>query len=106
MRRDLHTASASGAAEGEVVSHHCHATNCKAAVPPEMFMCKRHWFALPKKMRDAIWREYRVGQCDDMNPSDDYCRTAKECVVFLAQKEGRVPDTALYDLFLGAADEN
>lgn len=82
------------------MAHHCHATACRVSVPPEMFMCKRHWFALSKKMRDEIWRTYRVGQCDDMNPSEPYALAAKACVVFLAGKEGREPDTALYDLFI------
>jgi hypothetical protein len=27
-----------------------------------MFACKPHWFALPQKIRDAIWREYQSGQ--------------------------------------------
>ena len=82
------------------MSHHCHATNCKIRVPPEMFMCKRHWFSLPKHMRDLIWRTYRVGQCDDMNPSNSYCQIARSCVVFIAEKEGIEPDTKLYDFFL------
>lgn len=66
-----------------------------------MFMCKRHWFTLPKRLRDDIWRTYRAGQCDDMSPSDSYCEAAKRAVAYIAEKEGRTPDTALYDLFLG-----
>lgn len=82
------------------MSHHCHATACRVAVPPEMFMCRRHWFSLPKRIRDRIWATYRSGQCDDMNPSNTYCQTAKEAVIYLAQKEAITPDTRLYDLFL------
>ena len=37
-----------------------------------MFACKKHWFALRKKTRDAIWREYRPGQEDDKKPSVRY----------------------------------
>jgi hypothetical protein len=37
-----------------------------------MFMCRRHWFALPQKIRDAIWREYREGQEIDKRPSARY----------------------------------
>lgn len=82
------------------MAHRCHATDCNTPIPPEMFMCKPHWFSLPKRMRDRIWREYRVGQCDDRNPSDAYCNAAKDCVIFIAIKERRKPDTALYDLYL------
>lgn len=80
--------------------HHCHATGCKKAVPPEMFTCRTHWYSLPKSLRDKIWRHYREGQCDDMNPSRAYCEAAKECVIFLANKEGIESDTKLYDIFL------
>ncbi len=37
-----------------------------------MFACRAHWFALRKKTRDAIWREYRPGQENDKNPSVRY----------------------------------
>lgn len=82
------------------MAHKCHATACPVPIPPEMFMCPRHWFALPKPMRDAIWKTYRVGQCDDMNPSEAYCQSAKKCVEFLAAREGREADVRLYDMFL------
>jgi hypothetical protein len=35
-------------------------------------MCPTHWFALPQKIRDAIWREYRPGQDLDKDPSLRY----------------------------------
>jgi hypothetical protein len=37
-----------------------------------MFACRAHWFALRKKTRDAIWREYRPGQENDKKPSLRY----------------------------------
>lgn len=80
--------------------HHCHATGCKKPVPPEMFMCKSHWRSLPWTLKKRIWGSYRIGQCDDWNPSKEYCKVAKESVIFLAQKDGLAPDTELYDMFL------
>ena len=80
--------------------HTCHATDCEVSVPPEMWGCRTHWFMVPKPIRDRIWRAYRVGQCDDMNPSADYCEAAKDAVIAVAQKEGRVPDTRIYDAFI------
>lgn len=82
------------------MAHHCHATNCKVNVPPEMFMCRKHWFMVPKVIRDRIWRTYRIGQCDDMNPSNAYCEAAKAGVIAVAKKEGIEPDTQLYDFFM------
>ena len=84
--------------------HTCHATGCDKHVPPEMFMCKTHWFMLPKSMRNDIWTTYRVGQCDDMNPSKEYCEIARKCVVYLATIQGIKPDVQLYDFFLRSED--
>lgn len=85
--------------------HTCHATGCTKDVPPAMFMCRGHWYALPKAMRDAIWGTYRRGQEDDKDPSREYCQAAKTAVIFLATKDGLVPDTQLYDMYLRDSDE-
>lgn len=44
------------------MSHTCHSPDCNRTVPPRMLFCRAHWYALPKKIQDAIWREYRPGQ--------------------------------------------
>jgi len=54
------------------MAHTCHAPGCNRLVPPNMWGCKPHWFALPQKIRDAIWREYRPGQEIDKDPSSRY----------------------------------
>lgn len=82
------------------MAHNCHASGCRVPVPRGMFMCKPHWFRVPKPLRDRIWKTYRPGQCDDMNPSMAYCEAARAAVIAVAEKEARAPDTALYDLFL------
>ena len=80
------------------MAHTCHATSCNVAVPPEMFMCKRHWFSLPKPLRDAIWRTYRPGQCDDWNITHEYAEAARAAVKHIAAKEGIEPDVSVYDM--------
>ena len=82
------------------MGHTCHATGCTVAVPPEMWGCRRHWFMVPKAIRDRIWQTYRAGQCDDMNPDNAYLNAAKEAVIAVAKREGREPDTQVYDMFL------
>lgn len=82
------------------MAHHCHATSCNVEVLPEMFMCKKHWFSLPRILRNKIWATYRDGQCDDMNPSKEYCIVARECVIHIAMREGIEPDTQLYDFMM------
>jgi len=81
--------------------HHCHATCCNVPIRPTLFMCSKHWFMLPKPIRSRVWATYRHGQCDDWNPSREYCLAAKEAVVYLAKLEQREPDTRVYDMFLG-----
>jgi hypothetical protein len=43
-----------------------------------MWGCRTHWFQLPKRLRDAIWRTYSPGQEIRMNPSRDYIAVADE----------------------------
>lgn len=80
------------------MAHHCHATGCETRVPPAMFMCRHHWFSLPKPMRDAIWRTYRPGQCDDWNISHEYAEAARAAVRYIAEKEGKEADVSVYDM--------
>ena len=80
--------------------HSCHATGCAASVPPEMLMCKDHWQMVPRTIQIAVRENYRRGQCDDITPSQGYCRAARLAVIAVARLEGRLPDTRLYDFFL------
>lgn len=59
------------------MKHTCHWPGCQVEVPPKMWGCKRHWFTLPKQMRDRIWQEYRPGQENDKRPSDKYLEIAQ-----------------------------
>lgn len=80
------------------MAHTCHATGCTKRVPPEMFACRAHWFALPKHLRDHIWLTYRAGQCDDWRISHAYAKAAREAVRYLAERDGVEPDTSVYDV--------
>lgn len=57
--------------------HHCHWPGCDQQVPPAMWGCPRHWFALPKLLRDRVWAAYRPGQELDMRPSREYVKVAR-----------------------------
>jgi hypothetical protein len=76
--------------------HTCHARNCDVQVPPAMFMCKRHWWALPKKMRNEVWAVYVPGQEDRMDPTEEYLAVATKAVQWLADKEGFNQNTIDY----------
>ncbi len=68
-------------------THHCHATGCTAAVPPKMFMCRRHWFRLPKPYRDAIWDAYVPGQEVRKDPTPEYLAAAQTAIQFIERAE-------------------
>ena len=68
-------------------AHTCHARGCRAPCPPEHLMCRRHWFMVPKQLRDAVWRTYRPGQCDDMRPSREWHDAADAAIESVFQQE-------------------
>lgn len=62
--------------------HLCHHPSCSKPVPPKMLSCAPHWFALPKRLRDEIWRTYRPGQEVIKDPSDAYLEAMRACIEF------------------------
>jgi hypothetical protein len=63
-------------AQGQTRRHGCHWPGCTKQVPPAMWGCKTHWFALPKDLRDLIWATYRIGQEATGSPSAGYREAA------------------------------
>lgn len=49
-------------------AHTCHAVGCTAHVPPEMLMCKPHWFMVPAGIRKRVLMFYTPGQCHGRAP--------------------------------------
>lgn len=71
--------------------HTCHARGCDTSCPPRMFMCRKHWFMLPKRMQDQVWENYTPGQerwDGTASPTDEYLRVTREIIEWLAAKEG------------------
>jgi len=71
--------------------HHCHARGCMVATRPEMLMCRRHWFMVPKLLRDRVWATYRAGQCDDMQPSKEWFAAADAAIEAVASRGTPTP---------------
>lgn len=67
--------------------HTCHAKGCDKPVPPRMFMCRPHWYMIPKKDRDRLWAVYVPGQERRKDPTDEYLEVAHELVELVAAKE-------------------
>lgn len=72
-----------------MIEHHCHAIGCTTTCVPERLMCLRHWRMVPKDLQREVWRTYRVGQCDDKAPSEEWHAAADAAIVAVAIKEGR-----------------
>lgn len=71
-----------------MTEHTCHADNCSTHVPPRMFMCKRHWYMLPKSMRDEVWVEYALGQENDWSlVTESYLATTQRCIDYVAASD-------------------
>lgn len=68
--------------------HECHWPGCTKQVPPAMWGCKPHWFALPASLRSRIWRCYRPGQEKDLKPSREYVEVAREVQEWIEKRAG------------------
>lgn len=93
------------------MAHTCHAVACERSVPPQMLMCRQHWFMVPPKLRSRVWATYQDGQCDTFDPTSAYCQAAKAAVIAVAEKEGREIDPRnskilLYDMLQTSDDDD
>lgn len=68
------------------MSHTCHWPGCAKPVPPKLWGCKAHWYALPQHLRDRIWSTYRPGQEVTKTPSTAYVHAAREVQAWIAAK--------------------
>jgi hypothetical protein len=57
-----------------------------------MLMCRRHWFMVPKNLRDRVWATYRPGQCDDKQPSEAWHLAADAAIRHVAAREATPPN--------------
>lgn len=71
---------------GQSRQHECHWPGCKRQVPPAMWGCRPHWFALPKFLRALVWDTYKPGQEIRMDPSPAYLDAANKVQRWIADK--------------------
>lgn len=72
-------------AQTQTRNHTCHWPGCTQQVPPAMWGCTKHWYALPKVLRDKIWAAYRPGQEKTLTPSLAYLCIAREAEAWIHQ---------------------
>jgi hypothetical protein len=67
--------------------HICHWPACGKRIPPRKWGCREHWFRLPKRLRDLIWKTYVPGQEISKTPSRAYLAAAREVQEWIATQE-------------------
>jgi len=40
----------------------CPIPGCGNQIDPSRLMCRRHWYRIPKQLRDQVWATWRSGQ--------------------------------------------
>lgn len=73
--------------QGQTRAHHCHWPGCDRQVPPAMWGCKPHWFALPEELRTRIWQTFVPGQEVRGAPSVAYVAAAREVQTWIAEHQ-------------------
>jgi hypothetical protein len=73
----------------------CRWPTCEVEVHPKFWGCEKHWFMLPKLIRDRINRYYRKGQERDLKLSAGYLIAEKEAQDYarkvIAEGIGKAP---------------
>lgn len=64
--------------QGQTRAHECHWPGCTRNVPPAMWGCREHWYALPADLRSRVWATYRPGQEKTLTPSAAYLKVARD----------------------------
>ena len=63
--------------------HDCKAEGCGVQVKDDLLMCRRHWYMVPKPLRDAVWETYRHG------PRRAYVANVRQAIDAVAARERR-----------------
>jgi hypothetical protein len=71
---------------GQTRNHKCHWPGCTTQVPPAKWGCTRHWFMLPKRLRDRVWTTFRPGQETNWTPSREYVTVALEIQEWISRQ--------------------
>jgi hypothetical protein len=45
-----------------MTAHNCPVNGCPQHVSSRMLMCRYHWYAVPRPLRNAVWAAWRGGE--------------------------------------------
>lgn len=63
------------------MAHRCPSPGCEERVPSGRYACRRHWFTIPKPLRDELWQAFRTEGIF----SEEYIAAAAACKEFLKE---------------------
>lgn len=63
------------------MSHKCPVPACGVQVPTSRLACPRHWFMVPKDLRDEVWAAYK-----EEPHSDRHMAAVSDTISFLSTK--------------------
>lgn len=69
-----------------MADHLCVAYGCGVNLPAHLLMCRRHWFRVPKALRDPIYALYRPGQ-DAATAGPEYLAVVDEAIAAVRESE-------------------
>lgn len=75
--------------------HRCHNPECRKPCKPEWLMCFHCWSKVPAKLKAAVYRTYREGQCQDMRPSAAWHRAADAAIQSVCPSYRGMPERLL-----------
>ncbi len=64
----------------------CPIPRCDDQIDPSRLMCRRHWYMVPKALRDRVWATWRSGQGAFSREHQDAVRLAVTAVRTAASK--------------------
>jgi hypothetical protein len=65
-----------------VSEHVCPAPGCPVLVDDEQLACSRHWYSIPKELRDELWRAYWGGG----RGTPRHVAAVNACIAYLESK--------------------
>lgn len=64
--------------------HTCGMDYCITVIPGGWVMCRRHWQMMPRKLRNALWTEYRIAM--EVGPGPGLA-VKRDAIEYLAERE-------------------
>lgn len=61
-------------------THYCKAPGCKQKVDNCFLMCHKHWYMVPREIRNEIWRTYQPMSWGDLDLFERYVRATEQAI--------------------------